>query len=234
MILSFVIHHTLIDLIMRNPRKKLHYFLWSVSRSCALLLKILNVKVVRHGLKGPVTKRLIVSNHLSYLDVLVLASEFPSFFITSVEIRETFLLGRICKLAGCFFVERRKQYRSIETKQKELLEMKERLERGFNVFLFPEGTSSDGTSVLPFKGTFFQLSIDTDVPIVPISLKYLGEDRSLAPWYGDMTFIDHLFYLCHSQNLTASVSVLPEMSGNEKMKLANQCHAIIREEYEKP
>lgn len=234
LMLYFVFHHTLADILIRQRRKKMNYFIRSVSKTSRLALRVLNVKVTREGSRGEVKQRLIVANHLSYLDVLILASEFPAFFITSVEIRETFFLGPICRLAGCFFVERRKEKRNNLTKIKELSLMKKQVARGFNVFLFPEGTSSDGRSVLPFKATFFQLAVDTGTPIVPVCLKYTGSDYELPPWYGDMTFIDHLFNLCQSSSLEARLTLLPEINGEDKFLLAESCHSLIKAEYEKP
>ena len=111
--------------------------------------------------------------------------------------------------------------------------MRSHFSQGFNIFLFPEGTSSDGSSVLPFKGTFFQLSVDTRTAVIPICLKYVGEGRDLVPWYGDMTFVDHLLTLCHTRELNVRLTVLSEISGTEKMGLASACRNLIEAEYAK-
>lgn len=231
LIAAFLAHHTLITFIVRNEEKRHRYFLKSIQITSKLALKVLNVKITRHGIRGEVSQRLIVANHLSYLDVLVLFTEFPALFVTSTEIRDTFLLGDICKMAGCFFVERRRDKRSVDTKNQELNSMKQKFANGFNVFLFPEGTSSDGRQVLPFKGTFFQLAIDTHTPVVPVVLKYNGENRDVPPWYGDMTFPDHLFRLCNEKELKVSVTVLPEVMEEEKMKFAKTCYEHISHAY---
>lgn len=232
-ILLFIVHHTIAGLVIWNQKLKLRYFLWSISQTAKLCLKVLNVRVTREGARGEVKQRLIVANHLSYLDVLILFAFYPSLFVTSVEIKETFLLGRICKLAGCFFVERRKSKRSIETKNNELNEMKEKFSLGYNIFLFPEGTSSDGSGVLPFKGTFFQLAVDTATKVQPMCLKYTGDNRDIPPWYGDMTFPDHLFKLCLQREITAHLTILEEVEGTEKMALAKKTQELISEAYEK-
>lgn len=232
-ILSFIVHHTVAGLLIWNEKLKLRYFLWSISQTAKVLLKVLNVRVTREGYLGEIKQRLIVANHLSYLDVLILFAYYPSLFVTSVEIRETFLLGRICKLAGCFFVERRKSKRSIETKETELNDMKSKFSQGYNIFLFPEGTSSDGSGVLPFKGTFFQLAVDTGTKVQPMCLKYTGENRDASPWYGDMTFPDHLFKLCLQRELSAHLTILEQVEGTEKMALAKRTHEMISEAYGK-
>lgn len=232
-LIIFIIHQTLIDLIWRNEKAKFRYFMWSISKTAAFGLRILNVEVDVVGVRGEVQKKLIVANHLSYLDVLIMFAHFPSLFVTSVEIRETFLLGRICKLAGCFFVERRKALRDSETKSRELAEMTRQLNNGFNVFLFPEGTSSDGNTVLPFKSTFFQLAIDSKINVLPVALKYLGENSDIPPWYGNMTFADHLMRLCCEKQIMARLIIHEDISGEDRFYLSRATHSIIRESYDK-
>lgn len=227
----FLIHHTLVSLFIWNEKLKLKYFLQSISFISKLALKVLNVRVDFEGQRGEVNQKLLVANHLSYLDVLILFSKYPSLFITSTEIRDTFLLGRICKLAGCFFVERRKDRHTTNTKTSELNMMKEKLHAGFNVFLFPEGTSSDGSGVLPFKGTFFQMAVDADIDVQPLCLKYTGENRDVPPWYGSMTFPDHLYRLCKQQEIKAKVIALPVLRGSTKMQLASDSFASISGAY---
>lgn len=227
----FLIHHTLVSLFIWNEKLKLKYYLQSISLTSKLALKVLNVRVYYEGQRGEVNQKLLVANHLSYLDVLILFAEYPSLFITSTEIRDTFLLGRICKLAGCFFVERRKDRHTSTTKTFELNMMKEKLAAGFNVFLFPEGTSSDGSNVLPFKGTFFQMAVDADIDVQPLCLKYTGENRDVPPWYGDMTFPDHLFKLCQQNEIKAKVISLPALRGTTKMQLASDSYASVSGAY---
>lgn len=232
-VVFFIIHHTVANLLIWNEKKRLKYFLRSISLTARLGLKILNVKVSRQGVRGEVRSRLIVANHLSYLDVLILVSHYPSLFITSTEIRDTFLLGRITKLAGCFFVERRKEKRTPETKDIELREMKEKFDAHFNVFLFPEGTSSDGKEVLPFKSTFFQLAVDAGKPVVPICLKYKGESASHVPWYGKMTFPDHLLKLCFQKEIFAEISEQEEIAARDRFEFARIAQKYISEAYAK-
>ena len=232
-ILTFLVHHTIAGLLIWNEKLRFRYFLWSISQTCKVVLRLLNVSVSVEGDKGVIKQKLIVSNHLSYMDVVILFAYYPSLFITSVEIKNTFLLGRICKLAGCFFVERRKSHRSMETKNNELNSMKEKFDQGFNVFLFPEGTSSDGSGVLPFKGTFFQLAVDTGTKVQPMCLKYTGPNAQVSPWYGDMTFPDHLFKICLQREITAHLTILDEVDGIEKMAFAKKTQEMISEAYEK-
>ena len=115
----------------------------------------------------------------------------------------------------------------------ELKLIKEKFIMGHNIVLFPEGTSSDGTRVLPFKNTFFQVAIDTKTKVVPLCLKYTGKNHQISPWYGDMSFIDHLFKVCMQKEICAEIRVLNEISDEDKFSLSLQAQKLISEEYEK-
>lgn len=229
--MAFIIHHSVAGVLIWSEETRLKYFIRSIALTSKLCLRVLNIKVNLSGARGEVTQRLIVANHLSYLDVLILFSLYPSLFITSVEIRETPILGRICQLAGCFFVERRKEKRNEETKKLELTSMKQKFSKGYNIVLFPEGTSSDGSGVLPFKNTFFQLAVDTGTKVVPLCLKYTGQNSQVIPWYGAMTFPDHLFKVCMQKEISAKLIILPEISGDDKILLSLQAQKLISEAY---
>lgn len=228
----FLIHHSVIRLVLWNQNVRLRYFLRSISLTSKLVCSLLRIDVDHIKVKGEVNCGLIVANHLSYLDVLILFSLYPSLFITSQEIKETPVLGQICELGGCFFVERRKEKRTLSTMTQELQSVKNKLDQGFNIFLFPEGTSSDGHQVLPFKATFFQVAVDSQSPVQPMCIKYKGENRDLIPWFGDMTFIDHLFKLCMLTEINVELIVSPAFCGTNKYDLATLSQEIIRNNYE--
>lgn len=243
-IMTHLVHHSLIQFIIRDEQKRLRYFLRSIARTAGWALKILNVKVEFPNGRSDLSKSFIVCNHVSYLDALVLFHYYPSLFITSVEIRETFLLGKLCDLAGCFFVERRLRKRDPQTINREMSSMKQRLSEGFSILLFPEGTSSNGSSVLPFKTPFFQLVIDCQVPLYPLCLKYVSiNDQKFSPanadfvcWYGDMTFPDHLFTLCRQKNVVAHVTEIPAIHPDpthDRVGLARLSQGLISEAYAK-
>lgn len=232
-IMSFLVVHSLLAFFVTNEKKRLKLYLKSIPFFAQTGLLILNVKVSLHGTRGEVKQRLIVANHLSYLDVLILSAFYPSLFITSVEIRETFLLGQLTNLAGCFFVERRKEKRTSDTKENELKDISQKLQNGHNIFLFPEGTSSDGCQVLPFKSTFFQLAVDANIPVLPLTLSYSGAGRDAVPWYGKMTFPDHLLRLCMQKEINAHVIRLPEVKGDDRFYLAKTTQDLIRTTYER-
>lgn len=140
---------------------------------------------------------LMVSNHLSYLDVLTISADYACSFVTSVEIRDSFLLGHMAKLFGCVFVERRDRSQI----DKEIGSIAESIKNGRTVCIFPEATSSNGEQVLPFKKSMFKSVSGTGIPVHAFSLKYShkkggplnSQERDAVCWYGDMPFLPHLW-----------------------------------------
>lgn len=143
---------------------------------------------------------LIVCNHLSYLDVLMISQASSCVFVTSVEIRDTPFLGALCKMAGCVFVERR----SRSNLGVEVAEISLALDAGVNVVVFPESTSTNGDRILPFKKSLFVAAIDARRSVTPACLNYrkingapiTPENRDSVFYYGDIAFTDSLRALC--------------------------------------
>lgn len=232
--LVFLSSHSLLWVLVRNERARLRLIVRSNGLHARLVATYLNLEAFHEEGAEKVRGKLIICNHQSWVDVIVLFTRYPALFITSREIGETPFLGQITRLAGCFFVERRKELRTPEMALEEMRQMRRRLSEGFNIFLFPEGTSSDGTSLLPFKAHFFQLAIEAKVFVQPLVIKYLGAGRSVAPWYGDMDFLPHFLNVCRQRELSVTVLQLPKLSstGKEKFALKDEAHSLIKEAYE--
>jgi 1-acyl-sn-glycerol-3-phosphate acyltransferase len=145
---------------------------------------------------------LYVGNHLSYLDVLVIHSQFPACFVTSTEIKEMPVLGQTCQLAGCLFVERRNKINL----RNEVKDIAEGLQQGLNVAIFPEATSTNGEQILRFRRPLYMAAIMAERPVLPFCINYRlvgGEPintrtRDKVMWYGDMDFVSHLWSLSGS------------------------------------
>ncbi len=178
------------------------------------LLKNLNVEVKSHLVRPDIFDRnyFIVCNHMSYLDILVLSSIQPAVFVTSVEMEKTFFLGDMAKWGGSFFVNRINRRKMKE----EVLALQDLLQQGFNVFIFPEGTSTNGLELLPFKKSLFRVPFQTQFPILPVCLKYKtidGEPFSekncdRVCWHGDMTFGPHFLQLMSLNKLEVEVTYM--------------------------
>lgn len=234
----FFIVASLINLIFFAFDFKRRKVLTKWSAFCSkLYLKLIGFRL---RIEGPLPRKgaLIIGNHMSYLDILIFLSFFESLFVTSVEMKERFFLGQITQLAGCLFVERRNPRKLHE----EMKTIKKYFSKGFNVCIFPEGTSSNGESVLPFKKSLFQIPVETHCPIQPIILKYESIDglpfgnktRDKVCWYGDMGFFSHLFNLLALKSVSASLRVLPTVDSskfNNRKVLAEQAHRLVLKHY---
>ena len=202
-----------------GPRKagvwRRRYAAWNVQNCCWLFCKLFSIRVTVKGnldlLKthGPY---LVVANHFGYVDVWVLSGLFKTLFITSVEVRDTPVLGLTCKAAGCYFVERRNPRQVGD----EIKSFSEALEAGPHLTLFPEGTSSNGDGVLPFKKSLFELAVRARATVLPICIRYRKadgrplnrENRDSVFYYGDMTFGDHFPRLTQVGPLEVEVEIL--------------------------
>lgn len=210
-----------------------------VSFMSGLFLKILGCRVdCTPGLKKLKTNYLVVSNHLSYLDVLVLASCFPGCYVTSREVREMSFLGTITDLAGCLYVERR----SRANLSNEISDITRALDHGLNVVIFPEGTSTNGESILRFRQPLFQSAINARKKVLPISIRYrkinhsplTTANRDQVFWYDDMTFPDHFMGLAGIDNLEVLVRAsrpINATSAETCAVLSTLAHAEVSKTY---
>lgn len=159
----------------------------------------------------------LVANHLSYLDVVAIAARQPTAFITSREVRDTPFVGWLTRATGCLHVERR----SRAFLPKEIAEIAAALKAGISVTLFPEGTSSDGSHVLPFRAALLDAARDAQVPIAPLCVSYPAIDgRGFGPgnhgvvcYYGDDRLPAHLFRVLRARELKVKLESLPLLSG---------------------
>ncbi len=161
----------------------------------------------------------VVSNHMSYLDILVMARVIPSVFVTSNEIKETFLLGDICEAGGSLFIERRNKKRLAE----DVKMIGSVMNEGFNLVVYPEGTTGDGNTVLPFKRGLFATAINIGKPVLPACIKYKkingvelnDSNRDLICWYGEMTFLPHFLGLRRLESVEVEIDFLDPIDPKE-------------------
>lgn len=204
-------------------------------------LIIIGVEVVSNKKpESSLNNYLIVSNHLSYLDVLTISSLYPSCFVTSKEMKKTFFLGQLCLLGGCLFVDRKNK----SNIHNEVRELTNSLTKGLNVAIFPEAKSTDGSEVIHFKRPLFQAAMDSGAKVLPMCLNYKSINgvevsrlnRDLVFWYGDQAFLDHALKLFSQKKMVIELSVLnvirpQEFSG--KTELSHKCHELISGNYKK-
>jgi len=170
----------------RTPEQRARW----MQRIARRILRVLGGEVET---RGPVpTGGLVVSNHLGYLDVFVLGSLIPAIFVAKSDVRRWPAVGLLCRLSGTIFVERDRRHSASES----LRAMNEALAAGRSVIIFPEGTSSDGVTVLPFKTSLLEAT--TCHPTTPAAIDYDLPGGSVADelcYWRDMTFAPHFWHV---------------------------------------
>jgi len=170
-------------------------------RACALIVRRLSMSVSATG-AIPATG-LIVSNHLSHLDILLYAAATQCIFVAKSEVLSWPMFGILARCGGTVFVERDRRHGVGDP----AASITEALTAGIPVVLFPEGTSTDGNTVLPFHTSFFQTAITTGAPIVPTAIAYSVTDgaESELCYYGDITFFPHLLSVLERDGVRARI-----------------------------
>ena len=173
---------------LRGPLTMEQRALW-VQRTCRAILKGAGIQCRVDG--TPPTRGLVVSNHLSYLDVLILSAAMPCFFVAKMEIGGWPFFGKSARVGGTIFIDRS----SLASAMSVAEQMSERLKLPIPVLLFPEGTSTDGSSVLRFHSRLIDPATTAGVPITCAAVRYVIEDGTPEIelcWYGDESFVTHL------------------------------------------
>jgi 1-acyl-sn-glycerol-3-phosphate acyltransferase len=174
---------------------------------------------------------LLVSNHLSYLDILVLSTTVPCAFVSKSEIQQWPIIGPFATWAGTVFVERQKKG---DAAQKNTALM-ESLQSGVPIVLFPEGKTTDGDHVLRFHSTMLQPAIDSGATITPCAISYALEEGSVAQevcYWGDMTLLTHGLNLLGKKVICAEVAFgEPTVAMGERKGLAHLLHDRVAHLY---
>ncbi len=207
---------------------------------CRSLVRIFGVRLKISGeIPRHACGTLFVSNHISYLDVPIFGAHHPVRFTPKAEIRSWPVLGFLTGLTGAFYIERRAG--SAKEQQEKL---RAALEAGDNVLLFAEGTTSDGSHVLPFKSSLFAVvepvAGKPEIPVRMMALAYTkvlgkppksGRMLDRVAWYGDMTFAPHIWALLTMRGVEAELRYFPELRWsdfNDRKALAKHCEEAIR------
>jgi 1-acyl-sn-glycerol-3-phosphate acyltransferase len=208
-----------------------------------LMCRLLNLRVHISGslpAKGPL---LLVSNHISWLDIPVLGSLVPLSFIAKKEVSTWPFIGLLARLQNTLFVDRERRTKVRHTTS----EIETRLDADECVVLFAEGTSSDGNQVLPFKSALFstiepneknghghQLQTVTIVYTHVHGLPMNRQQRPAIAWYGDMELIRHAWGVLKGGPLDVHVHLsdpTPVASIGDRKKLADYAYTRVTEDF---
>jgi 1-acyl-sn-glycerol-3-phosphate acyltransferase len=210
-----------------HPARMLRVRLWATR-----LLAILRVQVVVKG-DPEATHRagaLLVANHVSWMDIYVIFSVVRTRFISKAEVRGWPVIGWLAEAAGTLFLTREKKSDAMRIN----LMMASHLREGDCLTLFPEGTTSDGSELLPFFPSLFQPAVDAEAHVWPVRIRYLTPDGEHCPdaaYHGGTSLGESLLRIARLKGVRAEVSFLAPIpsKGLRRRELAGAAEAAIRE-----
>ena len=203
---------------------------------CRMMLAIIGIRVETRGVVAGASPRFVVANHVSWTDILALASIQPLVFLAKSEVASWPVLGYLACLQGTVFVERENR-RAIPLVNEALANQ---MRRGRDVVVFAEGTSSDGTSVLKFNAAHFAMLAEMQAAkevlpftLAPVGLVYANEEDNSpvdVGWFGDMTFAPHLWSLMKRGGIVCHIlyGKAVDTGGRDRKALAAETEASVR------
>jgi lyso-ornithine lipid O-acyltransferase len=195
------------------------------NHSCARM--VTNLLGVHLKITGkPPERGLLVSNHLSYLEVLIYGAALPCYLVSKAEISRWPFFGSLARAGGTLFVDRG----SLASAQAVSAQIAERLKGTVPVLFFPEGTSTDGSQLLRFHSRLFTPAVDAGVPVTAAAIRYVPDDgspeRELC-WYGDEEFLTHLWKILGGPDFSAEINFGEPHIYTDRRKAADATYAEI-------
>ena len=210
--------------VINRKIKKLLIKRWS-----SLLLKIFKINlVVNNDLKKILSKKnyLIVSNHISWLDIFIINSAYPVAFVAKQSISKWPILSWLVKASETIFIDRKRITKIKETSK----EVENFLENKGSICIFPEGTSSDGSKLLNFKSNLLQTAINKNISVLPIAIQYLQNQNfcSAPAYYAELSLLDSIRNLIRFDNIEAKLTILTEIKSiSDRKVLAKEAYVKI-------
>ena len=190
-------------------------------------VRLLNVELKWKG--SPPANGLLTCNHLSYLDIVILSAVRPQIFLSKAEVKNWPIIGALTRCAGTLFV-RRDRKGDVAELQKSFTEV---VEQGLPISLFPEGTSSDGSRVLPFYSSLLEPAVKAGWNVTPGWIGYRLDEGNVADevcYWRDMTFAPHFFKLLSKKKIYATIVYgEPIEAGLNRKEMAAALHAEVSE-----
>jgi 1-acyl-sn-glycerol-3-phosphate acyltransferase len=194
----------------------------------AKLLRVMGLALHAHGTPKPGAK-LVVSNHVSWLDIAAIHAVIPeAHFVSKADVRQWPLVGKLVAGAGTLFIEREKKRDALRV----VHQMAEALQRGETVAVFPEGTTGDGRTLLPFHANLLQAAIAARAPVQPVVLRFFDAEHAISPlaeFLGETTLAQSLWRFVCARGLNVEVRVLsPEGTEHaDRRALAEHLREVI-------
>jgi len=212
-----------------------HVFARCLTGILGIRVRVTGAVEEARGLRGA----LLAPNHLSYIDGFAMAATFPLIFVSKSDLRSWPVIGWMTRLSGTIFIDRGRRNHLVDS----VREMAAALAQGANVLFFPEGTSTNGETLLPFKSTFFDAPVEAGASVVPVSIVYQDVDgapfsranRDRVCWYGEMTFWDHFVSLLRSRWVDVTLEIhepvwadAPAGSSDVRKELSDRTYASVK------
>jgi 1-acyl-sn-glycerol-3-phosphate acyltransferase len=208
----------------------------AIKRWSGQLLHMLQLRVsVRGSLPPGHAPTLIVSNHVSWLDIWVVNSVVPVRFVAKSDIRRWPVVGFLVSGAGTIFIERQKRHDTMRTNRA----IVQALTRGEHVAVFPEGTTTDGTELKPFHASLFQPALGAGARVVVMTLRYARGDGSVeldASYAGTRSMWESLRLILAHRRLRAEVTFAGtvDVHGKTRREIARETEEVIAAALELP
>ena len=216
----------IIIFFIKNYTYVIPYFYHKICR------RIFGIKIKTFGKVSINSPTLLISNHASYLDIIILGSLFKTSFVAKKEISKWPLFGILAKLQNTIFVDRR--ISSLQNQENKIIE---HLNKKKNLVIFPEGTSSDGNRVLPFKSSLFNIfekNLNSKISIQTITIVYKKingipmnrTERKNTTWHSNMDLIPNMFNVLKKLSIEVEIMFNEEFLPNkeyDRKKLALYC-----------
>jgi len=169
-------------------------------------LRLLDISITSHGAPHA-GRKLLVANHVSWLDILAINAVLPAHFVSKSEVKRWPLVGRLVSGAGTLYIERARPRDAMRVVHK----MAEALAAGDTVAIFPEGTTSEGHTLLPFHANLLQAAVATASPVQPVLLRYSDPARKVSPavtFVGETTMLRSIGMVATARGLSVHVELL--------------------------
>ncbi len=205
---------------------------------CGITVRIVGRKpAFMETISAPTKQGMLVMNHISWIDSYVIHAFKPARFVAKSEIRSWPIIGYLCDRTGTIFIERGRRH-AVHDVNKTLAEI---LRNDGFVAVFPEGTTTDGTHLLPFHANLIQAAVDAGVPVQPAALRYLkpgrkgvskDEPTTAAAYIHTVNLFDSLKMIIHNAPIIAEIRLLDSIppTGYKRHEIATMARAAIAEE----
>lgn len=208
-----------------QPRRQAEVQAWS-----AKLLSIFGLKLkVLGNFATPPQSMLVVSNHVSWLDIAAIHAVVPQArFVAKADVHHWPLVGWLCTAPRTLFIERERKRDAMRV----VHEMAQALTEGDTIAVFPEGTTNDGHALRPFHANLLQAAISTGRPILPVALRFSDPRAAISPvveYAGDTTLLQSLRRILWAEGVCVTLAAcdIIDSAHQERRALAQRCQEII-------